>query len=114
VRLKVIQKGTVVTSKPDLYELLYRWHRETNSRTLGEVGTFGGQVWIWLELPDLPRRARLNADTSREAVRDYLDDVARRGADVPWRVITNRRGSMNKVTFTDDGRLIPGWYCYLV
>ena len=110
----MIHKGTVVTSKPDLYDLLSRWHRDTNSRTLGEFGTFGGQVWLWLELPDLPRRARLNADTSREAVGEYVDDVARRGADVPWRVITNRRGSMNKVTFTDDGRLIPGWYCYLV
>ncbi len=58
--------------------------------------------------------ARINADTKREAVREYLDDAARRGAEAPWQVVSNQRGVVNKVVFTEDGRSVFGWYCYLV
>ena len=110
----MIPRGTVVTSKSDLHRVLQSWYRETEDPTLGDVGTFGRKRWLWLDFRDLPRRACINADTTREAVRVYLDDVARRGSEVSWRVTANRLGSMNKVVFNDDGREIAGWYCYLV
>jgi hypothetical protein len=110
----VIPRGTRVTSKSELAALLDSWHRDEGESTIGEVGRFGGKAWLVLDFPDLPRRARVNADTKREAVRDYLDDVARRGPEVPWRVVPNRRGAINKVVYTEDASDPPGWYCYLV
>jgi hypothetical protein len=56
----------------------------------------------------------LNADTTRGAVQDYLADVRRRGAEVPWRVVANSRGRINKVRYTTAEPSPPGWYCYLV
>lgn len=55
----------------------------------------------------------LNADTKRAAVEQYLEATRREGPDLPWLVIANRRGRVNKVIFRKDGQETPGWYCYL-
>ncbi len=101
-------------SKSDLASLLDCWFRETSETwepTIGDVGIFGGTPWIHLDLPSL--RAVLNADTTRKAVIDYLHYVTKRGAEVPWRVVANRRGRVNKVVYRADSDDAPGWYCYL-
>jgi hypothetical protein len=110
----MIVRGTRVKSKSELLLLLDRWFRETKDITIGQLGNFGGVAWVFLDFPDLPRTARLNGDTTREAVRDYLDDVARRGAEVSWAVVANRRGAINKVAYAENELDAPGWYCYLI
>src|SRR5438309_186253 len=57
----MIARGTAVTSQEELRHLLTRWFADTDEPTLGEVGSYGGKAWLWLELPELPRRARINA-----------------------------------------------------
>ena len=107
----MIRRGTRVANKTELANLLDTWFRETTEPTVGDVGSYGGRAWIIIGLAD--DRAQLNADTTRRAVRAYLDDVAKRGAEVPWRVVTNRDGRINKVIYRPDGSGVTGWYCYL-
>jgi len=109
----VIPKGTRVASKSALADLLARWYRETTEETIGPDVTFGGQEWVCVDLQ--PHPVKLNADTSREAVRAYLDDVADGGAEVPWHVVANERsGRVNRVLYRADRTAARGWYCYLV
>jgi hypothetical protein len=107
----MIVRGTRVASKAALASLLQRWYVETTEDRIGPAATYGGQPWIWVDLDPCP--VKLNADTRREAVGDYLDDVAARGAEVPWRVVRNGRGRVNKVVYRSDYATVPGWYCYL-
>jgi len=50
---------------------------------------------VRIELGDVT--AVLDADTKRTAVKNYVDDSRRRGPDVAWYVIANRRGRVTKV-----------------
>ena len=110
----MIPRGLHTRTKTDLRLLLERWFRDTSDETIGRSPSFGGVAWVFLDFPDLPRPARLNADTTRSAVRDFLDDSSRRGAEVPWVVIANQRGPINKVVYGEDGRAAAGWYCFLI
>lgn len=107
-----LPRGTRVASKTELANLLEEWYRTSRGTTIGDSQTYGRAPWIHLVLPD--GHVVLNADTGREAVRSYLEDVRQRGAEVPWRVVANARGRINKVLYTASGRRLPGWYCYLV
>ncbi len=105
-------KGTTVRGKQALAELLDGWLHSSDAETIGDVGTFGGRAQVRIELADVT--AVLNADTKRAAVRDYLDEVRRIGAEMSWQVVANQRGPMNKAVFRADGQPTPGWFCYLI
>lgn len=108
----MIARGTRVRSKSGLASLLERWYHGKTEPTIGAVGAFGGKAWVYIDLQS--GRAVLNADTTRDAVGDYLDDVAERGAEARWWVVRNRDGRINKVVYKADSGLVPGWYCYLL
>lgn len=104
--------GTVAHSKQHLAVLLRGWLDGSPADTIGEIGTYGGKAWLWIELGD--RRARLHADTTRTAVRAYLDSVTRHGATARWYVVENRHGRINKLLYAVPGEVdATGWYCYL-
>ncbi|MGW9416972.1 hypothetical protein ACWGRS_04835 [Cellulosimicrobium funkei] len=77
--------------------------------TLGDVGTYGGRAVIWATVRGVP--VHLNADTSRAALQQLVD-AADEGP-LPWTVIANRAGHLNKVTFR-SGERVPGFYCYTI
>lgn len=106
-----LPRGVKVTSKREFANLLRHWHGESRAETIGDVGTFGGTACITVHLGD--HNVVLNADTKRSAVAAYLDRVRRLGPDVPWRVVANTRGTINKVIFSDDPADAAGWYQYL-
>lgn len=106
-----LAKGTTVVGKPQLAELLTAWLNSSNTPTIGDIGSFGGSAWIRIQLGD--HTAVLNGDTKRHAIMEYLQDALHRGVAAPWRVITNRKGVVNKAVFREDGQETPGWYCYL-
>lgn len=107
-----LPQGVRVASKTELANLLDDWYRTSRAATIGDTQTYGGQPWVHLDL--LNGHVVLNADTQRSAVGSYLDDVRQRGAEVPWRVVANARGRINKVLYTESSRRLPGWYCYLI
>ena len=103
-----VLKPVTVRSKAELVELLRAWYEASDSPTLGAVGSYGRRPIVTIEIGG--RRAVLNADTKRSAVRAVLDTAA----DVrPWRVVANRNGVWNRVDVRRDGPPLPGWYCYL-
>ncbi len=95
----MIARGTRVRSKSELVSLLKRWYRGTIELTIGKVGAFGRTPWIHIDLES--GRAVLNADTTRDAVGDYLSDAAERGAEAPWWIVRNRDG---RIIAQDQGR----------
>ncbi len=105
--------GTVVQSTSELERLLARWLAESNRPTVGDVGSFGGSPVITVRLG--ADEFVLNRDTKRAAVHTFL--AAAREADganhLPWRVTTNARGAMNRVTYRRDDAPTPGWYAYI-
>lgn len=105
-----LPQGLRVPAKAALIEVLQAWLGDSHAATIGDIGSFGGKPWIWIDLDGWT--VALNADTKRAAVeavvRDHRYDPNR-----PWRVVANRRGRINKVTPSPDGQPLPGWYAYL-
>lgn len=104
---------TRLAGKVALLRLLKDWLEVSSAPTIGDVGTFGRTPCIFITL-DKDLTAVLNADTKRAAVEQFVDDTRVRGADVPWSVVPNQRGRVNKLAFRADGAETPGWYCYLL
>jgi len=107
-----VVERTALSGKAELFRLLKNWLETSRKATIGVVGKFGGRPCIFIGL-DEDLTAVLNVDTKRSAVGQFVEDVKARGPDVPWSVIPNRRGRLNKLTFLADGAEVPGWYCYL-
>jgi hypothetical protein len=103
-----LPRGTTVTSKSELADLLSNWLATSTAATIGEVGTYGGSALVTVELGDAT--VLLNADTKRASVEKFL---AHRNVEGDWTVISNRKGRWTLVTFNQDGTPVPGWYCYL-
>lgn len=105
--------GTVVPSTSELERLLAHWLGESNRPTVGDVGAFGGSPVVTVRLA--ADSFVLNRDTKRAAVHTFL--AAAREADgadhLPWRVTTNARGAVNRVTYRPDDAPTPGWYAYI-
>jgi hypothetical protein len=104
-------RGTRVTSKTGLANLL-RGCLPSGESTIGDGGRYKGAAWILIALPS--GTARLNADTTRAAVQRYLDYVSRHGAEIPWQVVANRNGRINRVFYAAIEDQVRGWHCYLV
>jgi hypothetical protein len=108
-----IPVGTVVQGASELERLLAHWLAESNRPTVGDVGRFGGSPVITVRLG--ADGFVLNRDTKRAAVHTFLGAAREAGgADhLPWRVTTNARGAVNRVTYRRDDAPTPGWYAYI-
>ena len=76
---------TMIHTKAALAELLQQWFDTSTAATIGDVGRFAGRPLVRLVLGD-GQVVTLNADTRRDAVRLYLNEVAAHGPDAPWQV----------------------------
>jgi len=107
-----IVPGTRLAGKAELFRLVRYWLRMSAMTTIGDIGNFGGSACIIIALGN-GRTARLNSDTKRAAVEEFVRSAMASGADAPWSVVPNQWGRINKVNFRADGAATPGWYCYL-
>lgn len=106
-----LEKETLST-KTEFAHRLREWFDQSTADTIGDVGKYPGSGLLSIELGG-GRMAVLNKDTKRAAVAAYLATVDALGAEHAWRVITNSKGTINKLEFTVSGPATPGWYCYL-
>lgn len=102
--------GMRVASKQEMVDVLADWLLRSRAPTIGDVAAFGGQPWLWIDLPG--REIALNADTTRAAVENVVHS-AETTPQRPWRVVANRLGRINKVIPHDTAEPLPGWYAYL-
>lgn len=105
--------GTVVQSASELERVLAHWLAESNRPTVGDIGRFGGSPVITMRLG--ADEFVLNRDTKRAAVHTFLAAAGEAGGaeNLPWRVTTNARGAVNRVTYRSDDAPTPGWYAYV-
>ncbi len=94
-------------SEAELLDHLQAWLR-TGEKAVANVGTYGGRAVLHAVVAGQP--VYINADTRRAAVQDLVDSAAR--GPVPWHVLANGKGRLDKVTFRSDGARAPGFYCY--
>lgn len=101
------ERGTHFRSRGELIEALQRWHDNTDDDTIGDL-RFGRAPWLSFDTS--AGIVDLNADTRRTAIERMLGHPSE--AEVPWQVIENNRGKVNKIVFnTSDTH--EGWYAYL-
>ena len=106
-----VEGGTFVTSKEAFARLLESWLEHDERETvIGPPGTYGGKALIHVHLG--AEHFHLNGDTRDEGVREYLDLVAQHGGQLPWHVVANQAGRVNKVAFGDAKAPIRYFYLY--
>ena len=91
---------------------LLNWYQNTNEKTVGDIGNFKQQAFLWVE--ENGAKFRLNADTKREGVEIYLNLLKENYGSLNWSIVANLKGKINKVAFGEDKIKIRGFYLYLV
>lgn len=91
--------------------LLRDWlARARRGSTVGEVGSYGGKAWLWVD--DGDGEYHLNADSDTFGVASYLSYLDS-FSEHPWVVVENRRGRKNKVVFGPNQIPLSGFHLYL-
>ena len=98
-------------TKQELHRRLREWLDGTNERIIGDPDVDERSDWIWVA--DGPLLAQFHADTTREAVREYLSLVSRDSGHLRWTVCLSTKGRPSKVAVGPEARVIGGLYLYL-
>jgi hypothetical protein len=108
-----VPSASVVQGASELERLLAHWFAESDRPTVGDVGNFGGSPLITVRLG--ADEFFINRDTKRAAIHTFLTAAHQSGGadQLPWRVTTNARGAVNRVTYRTDDAPTPGWYAYV-
>jgi hypothetical protein len=97
-------------AKAEFHSRLRRWYRDTDDAVVGDPAAHALTAWIWIR--DGHRLARLNADTTREAVGLYLELVRSLPGDVEWSIVTSARGNLTKIAFGPERVILPAFHLY--
>jgi len=103
-----VPKGLRFASKSEIVSYLATWLERSSHGTIGDVGTYGGSVWVTVDSEAGP--IGVNRDTTREAI-EALVRAAHTPRSYDWLVVANRKGTINRVLFSEDRT--PGWYARL-
>ncbi|MEY2983473.1 MAG: hypothetical protein RLZZ568_90 [Cyanobacteriota bacterium] len=106
----LLEKGTIFHSKAAFNHALQQWYQETAEKTIGNH-EYNQSSWLFVELGGY--KFHLNSDSKREGIAEYLKLVEEYPDDLPWQIVANNRGKINKVTFGNEKRKIAGFYFYL-
>lgn len=98
-------------TKTDFHRRIGQWYRESHEEQIGSPDAHGLTGWLWVR--DGHLLAKLDADTTRSGVGEYLALLRDRRGDLVWSVVESARGQPTKIAFGDERRTIPGFYLYL-
>ena len=107
--MKRIGANQAVT-RQEFDALLREWQSHTNDDTIGDA-EFGQTAWVHVH--DGSTVYRLNADTNREGVREYLRLLEKHEGDLEWSFVPNRNGRDNAVAFGPDRQRPRYFYLYV-
>lgn len=97
-------------SKAEFHSRLRRWLRDTDEPVIGDPDAHALTAWVWVR--DGHRLARLNADTTRDAVDEYLALLRTVPGDVEWSIVPSARGNLTKIAFGPDRVILPSFHLY--
>lgn len=103
-------RGEWIT-KPEFHARLRRWFRETDEPVIGDPDAHARTAWVWIR--DGHRLARLNADTTRPAVADYLELLRSAPGELDWSIVPSARGHNTKIAFGPDRVVLPAFHLYV-
>src|SRR5690606_18250991 len=96
------RRGCSAPQKAEVAAVLRQWHDQTDEDHLGDIDNHQGNTkWLKVKLGDVA--LAFHADTRRDAVAQYLEQVRVQGPDFPWRVVPTRTGRCVKVSIEPDG-----------
>src|SRR5580658_4259537 len=87
-----IARNTQCRSKSEFTDILRKWHDNTSEHTIRESeGPRRGQTaWVWVQVGNF--RCKLNGDTNREGVHEYLKLLDSCGSELKWTAQLNDQG----------------------
>jgi hypothetical protein len=97
-------------ARPEFDALLRAWHSHSDDHTIGDAD-FGQAAWIHVH--DGSTVYRLNADTTRAGVEEYLRLLDKHEGDLEWSIVPNRNGRDNAVAFGPDRQRPRYFYLYV-
>ena len=103
-------KNSNILERQDFDLWLLNWYKNTNEKTIGDIGNFGQQAFLWVKSNG--SKFRLNADTKREGVETYLNLLKENDNSLNWSIVANMKGKINKVAFGENKIKIRGFYLY--
>jgi hypothetical protein len=98
-------------SKAEFHERLIRWWKDADDALVGDPVTHRRTAWLWVR--DGHRLFRLNADTTREGVQEYLELLRSERGRIDWTIVESAAGKMTKTAFGPEQRVIRGFHLYV-
>jgi len=99
-------------SRAEFHRRLRSWLDDTDESIVGPNDVPG--VTPWLHVRDNDRLFALHADTTRDAVRRYMDLVSLHGDELKWEVTTSRRGNPTALLYGPQGVRHTPFYFYVL
>ncbi len=99
-----------VMRRQELCLWLERWYRESDARTIGDVGTYARRPWLKLGIGAV--NCHLNANTNRAGVEAYLALVRNEGVRLPWFVVPCHTGRINQVAVGRERLRLRGFHVF--
>lgn len=96
-------------SKREFHSRLRSWLLNTQENMIGDAER-GQEAWV--HVLHAATVYRLNSDTKRAGVAEYLELVNRHGDDLKWSTTQNRDGKPNAVAYGPDASRIQRFYLY--
>ena len=107
--LQRVSRGEWIT-RAEFHERLARWFRETDEPVVGEVSAHRRTAWVWVR--DGHTLAKLHADTTREAVGEYLQLLRTNPSPLEWSIIPSASGQLTKIAFGPSRVTIRNFHLY--
>jgi len=102
-------RKTEAISKGEFHRRLRVW-LATDEHRIGAEGDYGATGWIFVR--DGGSFYKLNADTKRPAVEEYVQNLVLLGEDVEWHTVENQKGNMTAIAYGPEQRRNTSFYLY--
>ena len=105
--IKKNSKSNPITSKEEFFNVLKVWRMYNRGKGGASIGdeSFGQSPHLWLSI--FGKEYYLNSDSKGQGVNEFYQN-----RDNDWKIISNSKGAKNKITNTENGKEIVGFYLY--
>lgn len=105
-----VGRGEWIT-KAEFHDRLARWFRDTDEESIGDPSAHRRTAWVWIR--DGHILAKLQADTTREAVAEYLEILRAHPRPLEWSVVPSATGQLTKIAFGPEKQTLRNFHLYV-